>query len=80
VSILYADPSDLAKVVPRVVEFWPPGYAVFAGTLLGLTGSVRGASYGVDLLGLVLFFTGWYLLGRRLIPFAFPATVNPAVI
>ena len=72
VSILYADPGDLAKVAPRVVEFWPPGYAVFAGTLLHLTGSVQGAGYGVDLLGLVLFFTGWYLVGRRLIPFTVP--------
>ncbi len=72
VSLLYADPGDLAKVAPRVVEFWPPGYAVFAGTFLQLTGDVQLAHWLVDALGFVLFFGGWYLIGRRLVPFTAP--------
>jgi hypothetical protein len=72
VSLLYADPGDLAKGAPRVVEFWPPGYAVFAGTFLQLTGNLELAHWLVDTLGFVLFFVGWYLMGRRLIPYTAP--------
>jgi hypothetical protein len=72
VSLLYADPTDLAKAAPRVVEFWPPGYAVFAGTFLQLTGNPELAHWLVDALGFVLFFGGWYLMARRLIPFTVP--------
>ncbi len=72
VSILYADPNDLAKVTPRRVEFWPPGYAVFAGLFLQLTGDVQLSCFLVDILGLILFFIGWFLMARRLIPFTVP--------
>ncbi len=71
-SLLYADRLDLAKVAPRPIEFWPPGYAVFAGSFLQLTGDIRLAFLAVDILGIVLFFTGWYLMSRRLIPFTVP--------
>jgi hypothetical protein len=72
VSLLYADPTDLARVAPRVVEFWPPGYALFAGTALHFTDNLELVHWLVDSLGFVLFFGGWFLIGRRLIPFTAP--------
>jgi hypothetical protein len=72
VSILFADARDLAQVAPRMVEFWPPGYAVLTGIILQVTGSLKSANLLVDIIGIIFFFTGWYLISKRLIPFTVP--------
>lgn len=72
VSILYADSSDLAQVSPRVVEFWPPGYAVLAAAFLQVTDNVRFVHLFIDALGVILFFLAWYVIALRLICFTAP--------